>query len=819
MSPPSEGAVGLRRKKRVCERCRRRKQRCDFEQEASCRNCILAGTECVTATPDTSLLNLGQYSSPGSWQRSGYPPPPASDVGDVGSHQARILSSHAGTSPSGGYQVSNGILEIEGQNCMSPGDQVTGRPTILSGFTNETLASEISIPTAASFFRTYCSVIHPQYPFLDIRECGDYYLRWKASLSGGRLGGWAAFFVNMIFAIGLLIESKADSAPHHKYQNLKSRAQAEQSIMADSSSTALIRMQAMLLSAMLALHAENTWRIAHVSGVIMKFASLHRFHRLKKVPNDPYNTMMIRVWSSAYTLDRSVSSALGTPVSLPDMYISSPLYEDGPEDGPEDECPMPWLSDCAPRERPELFPNLRTFAHICKIRTVQSLFMHMVEKDDLEDSVPLELQMHMLETLRKWEQPDVIAMHSIANTDGYHSALWLRHIGQLTRLSICWVNKSNIHSYIADTAFKASCEACTSFRSLRKKRQIAQPWLVVLSQFRAAVTLWYILWARAVPVPREADDAIRDCGAVLAIFADRWPNAEYYRDCFEILAVSIPRSRPLGNLEKDVRDKIKVLVHKLDEIGIHRTTSRMLWEMSAENDDPRQTRHLRRHPFIDDIGVGRAKTDYDGEEVAPGIRRLVLEHIQNLDKVLCDLERAGATVSREKSQFCVSGMKFVGYVCDARGRHPEYSMIEKIVNGRPARMLRKSKVLLDSASKQLSFFIDFSTTQVTMDCEDVASNVESEQQPISNALTQVGDLTFESTAETFAYLNNPTPTERIAACEELAERVTSKQDSTLPRNYEDELTKGLANLVLPIRAEMQGIRNIIQHIMSSGPRP
>jgi hypothetical protein len=36
-------------------------------------------------------------------------------------------------------------------------------------------------------------------------------------------------------------------------------------------------------------------------------------------------------------------------------------------------------------------------------------------------------------------------------------------------------------------------------------------------------------------------------------------------------------------------------------------------------------------PFIDDITSGGPKTDYNGEEALPGIRRYVLEHIQQLD--------------------------------------------------------------------------------------------------------------------------------------------------------------------------------------------
>ena len=56
----------------------------------------------------------------------------------------------------------------------------------------------------------------------------------------------------------------------------------------------------------------------------------------------------------------------------------------------------------------------------------------------------------------------------------------------------------------------------------------------------------------------------------------------------------------------------------------------------------------RAKPFLDDIGVKGPKTDYGGEEVAPGIRKYVLEHLMWLDGVLADIERAGCTISGEK---------------------------------------------------------------------------------------------------------------------------------------------------------------------------
>lgn len=87
-------------------------------------------------------------------------------------------------------------------------------------------------------------------------------------------------------------------------------------------------------------------------------------------------------------------------------------------------------------------------------------------------------------------------------------------------------------------------------------------------------------------------------------------------------------------------------------------------------------------PYIDDIAVDGPKTDYEQaeSEVLPGVRRFMLEHIMNLDKSLLAIECAEATVSGEKSQWCMPGLKVVGYVCDATGRHPEAAKVEKIIN-------------------------------------------------------------------------------------------------------------------------------------------
>ena len=71
------------------------------------------------------------------------------------------------------------------------------------------------------------------------------------------------------------------------------------------------------------------------------------------------------------------------------------------------------------------------------------------------------------------------------------------------------------------------------------------------------------------------------------------------------------------------------------------------------------TDHLKYvKPYMDDISVKGPRSRYNDEMVKGllGVRRFILEHIQNLNRVLADLERASLTISVEKSQFCMKGL-------------------------------------------------------------------------------------------------------------------------------------------------------------------
>lgn len=64
---------------------------------------------------------------------------------------------------------------------------------------------DIPTGTAASFFRTYFQAIHPQYPFLSVTDCGNWYQEWKLAPAGHPISGWPAFFVKMVDPMSLFL--------------------------------------------------------------------------------------------------------------------------------------------------------------------------------------------------------------------------------------------------------------------------------------------------------------------------------------------------------------------------------------------------------------------------------------------------------------------------------------------------------------------------------------------------------------------------------------------------------------------------------------
>jgi len=90
-------------------------------------------------------------------------------------------------------------------------------------------------------------------------------------------------------------------------------------------------------------------------------------------------------------------------------------------------------------------------------------------------------------------------------------------------------------------------------------------------------------------------------------------------------------------------------------------------------------------PFIDDCPVKGPKTRYERPDGSyetipenPGIRRFVFKHLENMNRVLQQLEHAGVTVSAKKFVLAAPSIIVVGHKVSYEGHIPDESKVQKI---------------------------------------------------------------------------------------------------------------------------------------------
>ena len=74
------------------------------------------------------------------------------------------------------------------------------------------------------------------------------------------------------------------------------------------------------------------------------------------------------------------------------------------------------------------------------------------------------------------------------------------------------------------------------------------------------------------------------------------------------------------------------------------------------------------------------KDRYDNKEIKLSIRYFVAKHLLNINKVLANIKRAGATILGHKSNFCYLFIVVVRYCIDKHSCYPNKKKINKIIN-------------------------------------------------------------------------------------------------------------------------------------------
>ena len=119
-------------------------------------------------------------------------------------------------------------------------------------------------------------------------------------------------------------------------------------------------------------------------------------------------------------------------------------------------------------------------------------------------------------------------------------------------------------------------------------------------------------------------------------------------------------------------------------------------------------------PYIDDVPVKGPQTRYElpnGEyETIPensNIRRFVWEHLQNVNRVLHRMRKAGGTFSGKKSDLCLPEVIIVGHKCTYEGRLPDENRIQKIKDWPFCESLTDVRGFLGTAGMVRTFIKNF----------------------------------------------------------------------------------------------------------------
>ena len=83
---------------------------------------------------------------------------------------------------------------------------------------------------------------------------------------------------------------------------------------------------------------------------------------------------------------------------------------------------------------------------------------------------------------------------------------------------------------------------------------------------------------------------------------------------------------------------------------------------------------------MNDVTVKSSITNYNKAQIMKSVKQFVFEHLINLHDTLISIELIEACVNINKSQFSMSDIKIVNYVCDSDDMHLKTVKIVKIVD-------------------------------------------------------------------------------------------------------------------------------------------
>ncbi|KAK7207840.1 fungal-specific transcription factor domain-containing protein [Myxozyma melibiosi] len=597
-NPGRKHRPGLTRIQVACEYCRRRKQKCDGAVPA-CNTCVKTNKECVYPDrltyrqyPRGYVENLeekvrsleaqlrasrerNRNESEGANSESpSVQSPPDDDAGtesliaDVGYlslegaserrylgsssgvHFARILQSTFKWSDSSRAQ--NSTLPFDGRvESVSYSSEL---PPAIDALPNRASAETL----ADSFFATRW----PQHPFIHRPHFFVNQFENTFMMNDVKAPSSDTFITLMILAIGAIDMRKLKI--RHQYEPLQYYQTAmEYHIDALIAGDDLQSIQGLILLTMFAINEPRSLNVWHVVGIMIRMCIDMGLHRQPSSSIPLYQReIRKRIFWCAYIFDRSVSLALGRPVTIADSDINVDLPLNLSDDDllRISEEQQDWSPQAIQRRDSQLsIPSkppspldMSAFLHIIRLRQLNAeiqLNFYPARPENIQSpAVAEEKRKSIRKSLEEWIRSAPV--YTLQTQSTFQSTEWFQIAYHNSQILLHRPSPA-IPTPTLDsmkTCYVSSVSLINAYVALYSQNRVTYTWVALLGLFMASVTMLYTLCSsaeiRAMTNSETVEQNIRSSISLFEAMSDMWPIANR---CIFVIESLSPRTLAMFN--------------------------------------------------------------------------------------------------------------------------------------------------------------------------------------------------------------------------------------------------------------------------------
>ncbi|ODO07717.1 hypothetical protein I350_03291 [Cryptococcus amylolentus CBS 6273] len=345
---------------------------------------------------------------------------------------------------------------------------------------------------------------------------------------------YGAFFLWMIYGLGAKLCERDPHVPHASHEVYYNAALAHFSPLSTYQSISTVQ-ALLLLVVYMFRHTSSGLNLWHAGGIAIRSAielGLHR--RIKSVAareRDPRAyCMRQRVFWGAYILDRMISIQFGRPFAVQDrdIDIELPVNLDANVADHASLCSL--LS-----AQSAMLETMTSFIHTIRLNQIKTKIHELVYTVDHASPPDQHAVNELLDELEAWKAtyPAELDSRVPACSQEFFDLEYHNSVQILLR-PLCAKKDAALY-FLHRCATSAGAVLDIECQLLRRDSKNLATW-VLAKIFMSGLTLLHVVWNYPdVLSPSVVARALRSCSTCLFIYAQQFPAADSYHDCFEDL--------------------------------------------------------------------------------------------------------------------------------------------------------------------------------------------------------------------------------------------------------------------------------------------